>query len=468
MTLDLFLDNIKKAASDFNNIDKKEHIRVISNYDSDGLTSAALLTKALKNQDRIFSIRIIKQLTNKILKEISLEQYNIFIFADLGSSSVDFFNENMKDKKIFILDHHQIKSSSLKNGFFINPLLFDIDGSKEISAAGVSYLFTKSLDSKNEENAHIAIIGAIGDSQENKGFIGVNNLILEDAKKYNLEVRNGLRLFGAYSRPIHKVLQFSTDPYIPGITGDEQAVISFLEEIGINFYSNGKYKKLHELTEIEFQKLTSALLMKLSNHENQEDIFGPVYLLKTESDDSLTKDLKEFSTLLNCAGRLNKPSIGIGLCLNDKYSKEKAQELIIEYRKEITNGLEWFYNNRNKENIIEHENFILINAQGFIRDSLIGTLTSMISRSGIFNEGLILISMAYNLDGNIKISTRISSYNINNINVKEILESILNGINAEIGGHNEAAGAIISQADEDIFIKKVKEYFTKNIIENMR
>ena len=208
--------------------------------------------------------------------------------------------------------------------------------------------------------------------------------------------------------------------------------------------------------------------MKLSNHENQEDIFGPVYLLKTESDDSLTKDLKEFSTLLNCAGRLNKPSIGIGLCLNDKYSKEKAQELIIEYRKEITNGLEWFYNNRNKENIIEHENFILINAQGFIRDSLIGTLTSMISRSGIFNEGLILISMAYNLDGNIKISTRISSYNINNINVKEILESILNGINAEIGGHNEAAGAIISQADEDIFIKKVKEYFTKNIIENMR
>lgn len=468
MTLELFLDHIKKASIDFNNIDKSEHIRVISNYDSDGLTSAALLSKALKNQDRIFSVRIIKQLTNKILKEIALEQYNVFIFADLGSSSIEFFNDNMSNKKIFILDHHQIKTSSLKNGFFINPLLFDLDGSKEISAAGVSYLFTKAIDPKNEENAHIAIIGAIGDSQENKGFIGVNNLILEDAKKHSLEVKQGLRFFGTYSRPIHKVLQFSTDPYIPGITGDEQATISFLEDTGINFYSEGKYKKLNELTEIEVQRLTSALLLKLSNNDNPEDIFGPVYLLKDESDESLVKDLKEFSTLLNCAGRLNRPSIGIGLCLNDKYSKEKAQELIVEYRKEITNGLEWFYNNREKGNVIESENFVLINAQGFVRDSLIGTLTSMISKSGIFSDGLILISMAYNLDGNVKISARISGYNINNINVKEILESVLKNINAEIGGHNEAAGAIISQADEDNFIKATKEYFIKTMVENIR
>lgn len=468
MTLETFLDHIKEAATDFNNTDKNEHIMVISNYDSDGLTSAALLSKALKNQDRIFSVRIIKQLTNNILKEISLEQHNVFIFADLGSSSIEFFNENMKNKKIFVLDHHQAKTSSLKNGFFINPLLFDLDGSKEISASGVSYLFTKSIDPVNEENAHIAIIGAIGDSQENKGFTGLNNLILEDAKKHSLEVKQGLRLFGTYSRPIHKVLQFSTDPYIPGITGDEQATISFLEDIGINFYSEGKYKKLYELTDSEVQKLTSALLLKLSNHDNPEDIFGPIYLLKGELDESIIKDLKEFSTLLNCAGRLNRPSIGIGLCLNDKYSREKAQELIIEYRKEITSGLQWFYNNREKENIFTHENFVLINAQGFIRDSLIGTLTSMISKSGIFPDGLILISMSYNLDGNIKISARISGYNINNINVKEILEAILKNLNAEIGGHNEAAGAIIPQADEDNFIKAAKEYFIKTIIEDIR
>jgi len=467
MTLDSFLNCIKKSTEEFNKISSNEHIRVISNYDCDGLTSAALITKALAKQDRTFSVRIIKQLTNKILKEIATESYNYYIFADLGSSSIEFFNSNMQNKKIFVLDHHQIKNSDLKNGFIINPLLFDVDGSKEISASGVSYLFTKSLDSSNEENAYLSIIGAIGDSQENSGFIGCNSLILEDSKRYNLEVKNGLRMFGSQTRPLHKMLQFSTDPYIPGVTGDEQAAISLLEESGIEYYANNKWKKLNDLTEEEVKRLTTVLIMKISNYGNPKNIFGPVYSLKNEANDSILKDVKEFSTVLNCCGRLNKPGVGIGLCLNDKQSKGKALELISEYRKEITEGLEWFYNNKNQEGIIEHENYVLIIAEGYIRDSLIGTITSIISKSGIYNEGKILISMAHNVDGNTKISARISRYNANNINVKEILDSICTGINAEVGGHIEAAGAIISQADEELFIRNVKEFFNKSLIENV-
>ena len=463
MGLDSFLTFIKDAASDFNKIPKNEQIRIISNYDSDGLTSAALIIKALTKQDRIFSVRIIKQLTKKILTEISTEHYKYYIFADLGSSSIEFFN-NMSEKKFYILDHHQINPIQLKKGYIINPLLFDVDGSKEISAAGTSYLFTKALDSSNEENAHIAIVGAIGDNQENNGFIGANQIVLDDAVKHNLEVKKGLRLFGTQTRPIHKVIQYSTDPYIPGVSGDEQAVISFLEETGINYYSNGKWKKLHELSESDLQKLTTALIMKISNYADPKSIFGPVYLLKNEPEESLIKDLKEFSTLLNCCGRLNKPSIGLGLCINDNYSRQKSSELLTEYRKEIMNNLEWFYNNKALKKIIEQENYILINAEGFVRDSLIGTITSIISRSGIYNEGQILISLAYNLEGNIKVSSRISGYNINNINLKEILENICKGLNAEIGGHTEAAGAIINQTDELQFIKNAKEYFNKNIV----
>src|SRR3989344_3612854 len=358
MTLDSFLNCIKKSTEEFNKISSNEHIRVISNYDCDGLTSAALITKALAKQDRIFSVRIIKQLTNKILKEIATE-------------------------------------------------------------------------------------------------------------RYNLEVKNGLRMFGSQTRPLHKMLQFSTDPYIPGVTGDEQAAISLLEESGIEYYANNKWKKLNDLTEEEVKRLTTVLIMKISNYGNPKNIFGPVYSLKNEANDSILKDVKEFSTVLNCCGRLNKPGVGIGLCLNDKQSKGKALELISEYRKEITEGLEWFYNNKNQEGIIEHENYVLIIAEGYIRDSLIGTITSIISKSGIYNEGKILISMAHNVDGNTKISARISRYNANNINVKEILDSICTGINAEVGGHIEAAGAIISQADEELFIRNVKEFFNKSLIENV-
>ena len=111
-------------------------------------------------------------------------------------------------------------------------------------------------------------------------------------------------MFGSQTRPLHKMLQFSTDPYIPGVTGDEQAAISLLEESGIEYYANNKWKKLNDLTEEEVKRLTTALIMKISNYGNPKNIFGPVYSLKNEPNDSILKDVKEFSTVLNCCGRL--------------------------------------------------------------------------------------------------------------------------------------------------------------------
>ena len=52
--------------------------------------------------------------------------------------------------------------------------------------------------------------------------------------------------------------------------------------------------------------------------------------------------------MLNCCGRLNKPSIGIGVCLDNFELKQKANELLRQYKQELINGLNWFYSNKDK------------------------------------------------------------------------------------------------------------------------
>ena len=263
------------------------------------------------------------------------------------------------------------------------------------------------------------MVGAIGDTQEDKdGFAGINKeIILKDAlESGNLEVKLGLRMFGAQTRPLYKILQFSTDPYIPGITGDEEASISFLAQINID-----KDRKLIDLSEDEMKKLVAAIIIKrMGSETNPEDVLGNTYLLKDQPESSPTKDLKEFATLLNSCGRMHKPSLGIGTCLNDPESYENAVKLLVEYKQKLIDSLNWFHKNKDSSLVIETPELVLINAEENIPDTLIGTVTSMISKSNIYKEGTVLISLAHTLDSNTKISIRISGYKIpEGIDLKE-------------------------------------------------
>ena len=123
-----------------------------------------------------------------------------------------------KEKTVFIIDHHEPEKLKVEsdNVFFVNPHKFGINGSIEVSGAGVVYLFASSLDKKMEEFAHVAIIGAIGDMQEHNGFEKMNKDILKTAiDGGKIKVIRGLRMFGAQTKPLHKILEYSTDPFIP-------------------------------------------------------------------------------------------------------------------------------------------------------------------------------------------------------------------------------------------------------------
>ncbi len=488
-----FRQMAKAAAEKFAQIGKSETIRLVSHLDADGLSSASIMVKTLLRENRKYCLSIVHQLTEEVAMQLAAESYSYYVFTDLGTGQFDILKKNLSDsgKSLFILDHHHLqKEFAAENIVHVNPHLAGIESSREISGAGVAYLFSKALNGKNTDLAHLAIIGAIGDMQEDKGFSNLNREILADAKSAKtLKVITGLRLFGVQTKPLHKVLGQSSEFQIPGVTGSESAAIQFLQQLGINPKSsngngnsngNGGWRKLTDLNDEELVRLATGVVLQRINLESPEAIIGPVYILKQEADGSPLRDAREFATLLNACGRLEKASVGIGACIGDPRCKEEALRILDDYKQQIAASLTWYemmvkqksvasMNAANAKSgekptgsIIMDKSFVIINAEDNIMPTMIGTLASIVSKSSSFSPGTFVLSLARAPDNFTKISLRLAGEKEfkGEFNLMEILTVIAGTVGGQAGGHHEAAGAIIRTEKEDEFIAAAKHHLS--------
>ena len=461
-----FKKEAKKAAELFKEVDKNETIRLICHLDADGISACAILIKTLNLNNRKYSISTVQQIKNDVLVSLSKEPYKNIVFADIGAGSLEAIKKKLPDKRIFILDHHEYDSKEIPDNItLLNPHMFCIDGGKEISGSGVVYLFCKNLNEKIEDFAHIAVVGALGDIQEKNGFSRLNDEILRTAiNKGYIKVQKGLRLFGSQTRPIHKVLEYSTDPYIPGISGSESGAIQFLHQIGIEPKKGNDWKKIVHLGEEEMKKLVTGIIMKRFGEDKPDDVLGNVYLLPKEKEESPLKDAREFATLLNAWGRMGKASLGIGACLGDRKTQERAIRSLADYKHEIVNGMNWYKDN--KESVIKGTGYVIINAKDTVMPTIIGTIASIISKSNEFKEGTFVLSMAQLVDGTTKTSLRIAGYRKQDVDLSKLMQEITNKIEGAVaGGHKQAAGALIPTDKEAGFIEAAKEILGKKALE---
>jgi RecJ-like exonuclease len=386
------------------------------------------------------------------------EEYNIVFFTDIGSGQLRLIEKHLKKKQVFILDHHEPELEQVKGVVQVNPHLFGIDGSHDMSGAGVVYFFVNALNPGIKGVAHLAFVGAIGDIQDENGFSEINKGIIEKAKdEGRIKVIKGLRVFGAQTKPLHKVLEYCSSPPIPGVSGSESGAIQFLREIGIMpKNANNEWRRLIDLGQEEIERLTEGIVMKILESDssvNPEDIIGEVYIFKDEEKGSPMRDAKEFSTLLNACGRMGRSSYGIGACLDDPESKSKAIKTLNDYKREIVKAMEWFEKNKKSENVISEKGYLIINAKNFVRPSIIGTMASIISKSSEMEDGRLILSMAQNLDGNTKVSLRLAGSREREMDLNSVVSKIVERLGAgAAGGHSMASGAIIPSEKEEEFI----------------
>ena len=443
----LFKNQVKLAAEKFSTV--KDECKVVSHYDTDGICSAALMINCLKGHP--YSLLIVKQLTEEIVQQLDS---NVIVFTDLGSGQLDLIIKHLGNKTDFILDHHKFDKCEIpENITLVNPHSFDIEGSDEISGAGVVYLLCEALNPKNKALAYLAIVGAFGDLQEKGGFLHLNKQILDTALNEGTVVaEKSIAWFGIETKPLYALLAHSTHPFIPGITGSESSAIQFLKELDIE-PKNEDWTRFDDLSNKQKERLISAIIIRRANEDRPEDILGTRYSLVREPKLSPFRDLREFSTLLNACGRMDKAELGVGICLNDEKSKQQAVEILIQYKKEITSALNWYEEQKDSGHIIRGDKYIIINAEHKVAPSIIGTLSSIISNSG--EKGIIVISLAQDLNNITKVSARIIGKS--DVDLRNIIKQIVRKTTGQSGGHKNAAGALIPTNKEKAFIKEAKK-----------
>ncbi|MEM7821681.1 MAG: DHH family phosphoesterase, partial [Candidatus Aenigmatarchaeota archaeon] len=115
----------------------------------------------------------------------------------------------------------------------------------------------------------------------------------------------------------------------------------------------------------------------------------------------------------------------------------------------------------------QNANFIL--AGNKIKDTLIGTITSIALNSNIFNSNKPLFGIVESEENNLKISARLSK-EVRNINLREVLYHVIKELGGEVGGHAHAAGALIDKNLQNDFVniidKKLGEIFGEEKSQN--
>ncbi|MDH5448769.1 MAG: DHH family phosphoesterase [Candidatus Bathyarchaeota archaeon] len=444
-------------------------IHVISHLDADGLAAAGVIGKALWRLGANFRVRIQQWVDEKIVADITSDKPTLTLLTDLGSGYLNVLSKHLSNNQIVVLDHHQPIGDVTSNILQVNPHLHGIDGSKDISGAGVAYFAAKALDDANKDLAGIAVVGALGDLQdkyEQRALGGLNETVVADAVAVDcLKVEKDLMFFGRETRPIHKALAYTTSPFLPDISGEEDKSLAFLVSLGIKPKHGDKWRALRDLSEEQKRQLCSALSDHLISKGYPSDVLnlvGSVYTLVHEEPWTPLRDAREFSVLLNGTGRMEKAGLGVAICMGDRGSAlEQAEIVLREYRRTITKYLSWLM--EEPDRIDELESIYVVRGEGFINEKVIGTLSSILSTSLPKLEKPI-IAYAVADEEVVKVSARtLDMLTSRGLDLGEIMRVAAEKFEGKGGGHDIAAGAQVPIKDVDAFVKLVDELVKKRM-----
>jgi len=452
--VDEILEKCEVAAEKLEDFDGK--IRLIGQYDADGICSTAIAHQLLDRLGKDFEYEILKQLYEEDIERIAEEDEELILFVDIGSGQSELVQEHIienTEKEVIVSDHHE---PQIEGDFIhLNPHFLGIDGGEAISAAGMTYLLSEAVDEDNIDLAQYALIGATGDVQKQEGeFLGLNKELLKRAEENDLiHKRQGLDLYGRSTKPVHKSLMYTSDPHLDGITNNESGAIQFLKSCGIEIRDNGDFKTLSDLSEEEEKKIIHGLI---KNGYDVQPLLRNVYVLNNG------KGIDEFSTVINACGRLGEPEKGVKILLEN--DEELAEKMSTKYGRKISSALSYVEENSENEEVVYEEDIGVIDGNSHISEDFIGTVTTISMSNGFFDDSPVILGVAEAEKDKIKASSRATKEAVENgLNLGEVIESICEEIDGEGGGHNIAAGAKFPEDKKDEFIEKVQEEVAEKV-----
>jgi RecJ-like exonuclease len=442
-------------------------VKIVTHIDTDGITGGAIASEALARAGIEHEVAFAKKLDEATLVEIKRPGPPLVWFVDLGAGLL----HAMHGLDAVITDHHVPTerevpkalrgdlmrfAESADRVLMLNPHLEG--GSSDVaSGAGCAYAVAKALDPRNADLAGIAIVGAVGDvqDQEFRRLSGYNRIILEDGVAAGVvEARMDLRLFGRETRPVYKMLQYASDPWIPRLSGSEEACIAFLLELGIDLKVEAHWRTWSDLDRGEKQRVVSALVSHMLErgcgiHE-VERLVGETYTLVREPIGSPTRDAKEFGTLINACGRYDEPEVGYRVCRGDRDEYlAKALKLLRGHREYLMGSMDAIA----EAGINQMDAIQYFHAADKIRDTVVGIAASLVLSRENASKDLPIIAFAQADDG-IKVSARTTRELVaRGLDLAAVMQAASKAVGGHGGGHHAAAGATIPPGTEEKFLE---------------
>ncbi len=458
------LDKAKEVAakiSETTSVDK--NTLIVGHLDADGIASSSLLAKTFQRQNHRFTVRILGELTPKVLKNIVEEDYEYHFLCELGGGLVDQI-ESFLGEKWLLVDHHQVPEEELMHENVFNAWRFRLDGSRDISTTGMMYLVSKAISLDNIDLSWLTVVAALADRQDQgsgRSMLSLNNLILKEAVSQGLvNSFKDLAFYGRETRPIHEAISSTTTPFLVGLTDNSDACLATLKAAGIELKSGDRWRTVSELSEDEKKKLVEAIIPHVVSEQSPEDALGElianVYLLTREDDFSPLRDAREFGTLLNACGRMKRGSVGVALCMGERgeYLSE-ARRILSDYRKALHRCINLM---QSEGRLMVRERFVSASGIGVVEEDMLGVVASILSSTPELRDKMLVADTSSGEDG-FKVSARRPSGMVE-VNLGELLRAAALSVGGSGGGHSVAAGARIPKEKRESFLKFLDKELT--------
>jgi len=425
-------------------------ITVVHHIDADGVTSGAIAAESLQRHGAAHQVQAVKSLDEYHIMKLKALQPQALWFCDLGSTAYMHFPGTPR----LVCDHHQLVRDGNEETFaHVNPLLDGMSG-EEVSGAGCAYLVATALDARNTDLLPLALVGAAGDLQDRKlgRFTGTNAVLLAHGQILGLVAeRTDLAWFGTETRPLRKFLHFSNNPEVPGLSRDGRNVERLLAQWGVDLDADrATWSSLDEATRQRLRSRVVEHLLDCGLHESVKQLFRQIVTLSKETPGAPTRELQEFSTLLNGTARYDRPEVGLAVARGDRgEAYAQALDLLLDHRRHLAGALDSLA----QAGIQERVAVQWVHLEDRVRDTVVGIVCGMALDGLGLRRDMALVGFAWTPDGRTKVSARAPhELQGRGIDLATAMREAAATVGGQGGGHKGAAGATIPRDREGEFL----------------
>jgi single-stranded-DNA-specific exonuclease len=467
-------------------LSRSRKVIIATHIDADGISAGAIASKALERRGVSSEVRFFKKLDDEAIESLSNGDCDTVWLTDLGSGSVS----KLGALPTVVSDHHvpdpcassgsttgQARLWDFSEVLHVNPQLHGVSGANDLSGAGATFLVAAAMDEGNADLAQLAVLGGVGDLQDQRTrrLEGLNRDIAALAVSAGVvDILQDIRLFGRETRPVHKMLEYSSDPFLPGITSDEQAAISFLLSLGVEPKDGDAWKTWAMLSQEEKDVIIDALRDLLKKRSRRPEsilrLTGEVYALKKEARGSPLRDAKEFATLLNACGRHGKGDIGLAICMGDRGERlREGMALLRDHRSALSQAISL----AKEIGVTRLRNIQYFDAGADIEDTIVGTVAGMLLGEAGSDRSAPMVafadSMEYSDEPKAKASARGTQDLVSRgMDLSVAMRRAAEAVGGVGGGHNIAAGATIPASRKDDFLEQLDRLVEEQLTSRAR